>query len=198
MELKCITTGPFMTNTYILTNNGKSIIIDPTIGLDKYKDIFKKYNIKGILLTHGHIDHIYSMNLFDVDIYISNIDFNKLFDNNLNLANMFEYEFKCRSNKIHKINDGDIINIIDLDIKCLLTPGHTNGSMCFITCDILFSGDTFFQMSVGRCDFPTGDGNALYSSLKKISLIDKDYKVYPGHGCETSLFFEKNNNPYFK
>ncbi len=198
MEIKCITTGPFMTNTYIVTNNDMSIIIDPTIGLEKYKNELKNYNIKGVLLTHGHIDHIYSLSLFNTGVYISCEDYNKLFDNNLNLANMFGYEFNLINDNIYKLNDEQVINIIGLDIQCILTPGHTSGSMCFIINDILFSGDTFFQMSIGRSDFPTGDYNLLLNSLNKIKNLNTDYKIYPGHGCETTLNDEIKYNPYFK
>ena len=76
------------------------------------------------------------------------------------------------------------------------TPGHTKGSACFIVGDCIFSGDTLMKDCIGRCDLPTGNQEDMINSLRKISKLKKNYKIYPGHGAKTNLEYEKENNPY--
>lgn len=197
MEIKTYVAGPFMTNTYLIINDKKGIIVDPTIGLEKYIDDIKKINITAILLTHCHIDHIASAHLFDAPIYMSKIDAINIKDNRINLSNTFGIPFIFPSNNIIGLDD-EVLSLNNLKIECILTPGHTSGGMCFLINDSLFSGDTLFQVGIGRTDFPTGNMNDLKKSLLKLKFLPKNTKIYPGHGELSTLEFELKYNPYLK
>lgn len=198
MEIKRLTAGPFLTNTYLLIFDSEALIIDPTIGLEKYIDEINKYKIKGILLTHGHIDHIASINIFDCPVYIYEDEANKLYDNDLNLANMFNFDFCCNNQDIRLLKNNEILDFDFIKIKVIHTPGHTNGSVSFLVNDVIFSGDTLFQMSVGRTDFPTGNSLELRKSIALlINSFDNTTIIYPGHGEATTIELEKNN-PFYR
>lgn len=197
MEIKTYVAGPFMTNTYLIINDKKGIIVDPTIGLEKYIDDIKKIDITAILLTHCHIDHIASAHLFDAPIYMSKIDAINIKENRINLSNTFGIPFIFPSNNIIGLDD-EVLSLNNLKIECILTPGHTSGGMCFLINDSLFSGDTLFQVGIGRTDFPTGNMNDLKKSLLKLKHLPKNTKIYPGHGELSTLEFELKYNPYLK
>ena len=177
MEIKTYVAGPFMTNTYLIINDKKGIIVDPTIGLEKYIDDIKKIDITAILLTHCHIDHIASAHLFDAPIYMSKIDAINIKDNRINLSNTFGIPFIFPSNNIIGLDD-EVLSLNNLKIECILTPGHTSGGMCFLINDSLFSGDTLFQVGIGRTDFPTGNMNDLKKSLLKLKHLPKKLTPY--------------------
>jgi len=109
-----------------------------------------------------------------------------------------EYMFGRHNENANKfIKDGDILKFGNKNIRCIETPGHTPGGMCYLIDDYLFSGDTLFNSSIGRTDFPGGDYNAIISSIKnKLMKLDDKIKVYPGHGTETTIGFEKRSNPF--
>ena len=94
------------------------------------------------------------------------------------------------------VSDGDVIPLGNLYIHVLHTPGHTIGSCCYVVEGAIFSGDTLFKMSAGRTDFPTGSYPQLLASLKRLCALEGDYHVYPGHEWETTLGFERKNNPF--
>ena len=95
------------------------------------------------------------------------------------------------------LRDGDVLTYHELELRVLHTPGHSPGGVCFVCGDALFTGDTLFQLSVGRSDFPSSDPAALDHSVREvISKLKGDYTVYPGHGPQSTLAFEKENNPY--
>ena len=94
------------------------------------------------------------------------------------------------------VSDKDIITLGETEIKVMSTPGHTKGSVCYICGDVMFSGDTLFFCSCGRTDFPGGDSRKMMQSLNKIADIKENLTVYPGHDRQTTLDFERANNPY--
>ncbi|MEE0927961.1 MAG: MBL fold metallo-hydrolase, partial [Acutalibacteraceae bacterium] len=96
----------------------------------------------------------------------------------------------------HEYDEGDVLELAGLTIKVMHTPGHTAGSVCYIAEDVIFSGDTLFEGSIGRTDFPTGDFATIKNSLNRLKNLGCDYKVYAGHGNPTTLFREIKNNPY--
>ena len=96
------------------------------------------------------------------------------------------------------VNEGDVVKVGDMEFKVMLTPGHTQGSICFISGDTIFSGDTLFQGSCGRTDLPTGNWNDIRLSLKRLAALPGDYKVYSGHGPATTMEYERKNNPYMR
>ena len=94
------------------------------------------------------------------------------------------------------ITEDDIIKQDELEFDVLHTPGHTSGSVCYITGDVMFSGDTLFARSVGRTDMPDGNYSALMYSMEKIKDLGGNLRILPGHMCETSLDSERKYNPY--
>lgn len=202
--IECITTGSFYTNSYIISNDKKEcIILDP--GLN-YKDasnyIKSKYTPKAIFITHAHLDHIDGIQYFmDLPIYIHKLDLEGLYDSELSLYPMVGRisPYSIGSLNIHILNDSDEIDLIGYKFKVLHTPGHTKGSICFSFNDCVFSGDTLFQESCGRTDFPGGSFSEMEKSLTKmVNTYKDDMKVYPGHGNETTILMEKKYNPYIQ
>jgi glyoxylase-like metal-dependent hydrolase (beta-lactamase superfamily II) len=98
----------------------------------------------------------------------------------------------------HTYKEGDTLKLAGLSIRVLHTPGHTPGSVCLSVEDAMFSGDTLFESSCGRTDLPGGSWTQILQSLKRLKGIEKDYRVYPGHGGSTTLAEEKMYNPYMR
>ena len=176
-------------------------------------DHIKKLNVKlvAILLTHGHWDHISSLEeickLFpDVKVYISEEESEFLTNVDLNLTKAAHEEgypvpiFSYQPEHLIKVNDGDIIKEAGFEIKVILTPFHTRGSTCYYVAseNALFSGDTLFFSTIGRTDLPTGSMRTVESSLAKLKALPDGIKVYPGHGACTKLDREKKYNTYLK
>ena len=197
-----ITTGSFMTNSYVISNEKKEcIIVDP--GLD-YKEasiyIKSKYVPKAIILTHCHLDHVDGIQYFmDLPIYIHKFEEDGLYDCNISLYSIMERStpFSYGDLDIRLVDNGDIISLIGYDIKVYHTPGHTKGSSIYYFNNKLLTGDTLFRGSCGRTDFPTGDMELMTKSLERIiTTFDDDVECYPGHDGETTIGFERKNNPY--
>ena len=197
MEVKIIKSLEMDQNCYLLINGKDAVLIDP--GEDTFK-ILKEtegYNVKYILLTHCHFDHVYSLSeLKGQKIVLGSFNLIK------NIVNP-KITFLSPSEKIDgKIDgffsDGEVKNLCGIDIKCIYTPGHTDCSVCFLAGNSLFSGDTLFFESVGRWDFETGNLKELENSVRnKLYSLPDDTKVYPGHGRQTSIGYEKKNG-FFK
>jgi len=194
--------GRYMENTYLLDNNKDAILIDPGENLKSVLKDILKYNIKAILLTHGHIDHVDGIKEFkNTPIYIYKDELSVLNDKTNSLYDLYfdTLPYNTGDLNIIKLNDNQEFNLIGHNIKVIHTPGHTIGSCCYLVDNkILFSGDTLFQVGMGRTDFPTGNFNQMMDSLNKLKKLDESILVYPGHGVETTIGFEKKYNPYFK
>jgi glyoxylase-like metal-dependent hydrolase (beta-lactamase superfamily II) len=199
---------PFKSNCYaVLTKEHNAVIIDaPMADLDFFKDLDRdNIQVKKILLTHGHCDHIESLaylaKRYNTEVYIHERDEAKLHDDELSLYNYFRdvYDKKIEHfDGAITVSDGDIIEQDEVKFKVMHTPGHTSGSVCFVTEDAIFSGDTLFRMSVGRTDMIDGDYNDLRRSLQKLDNMKGEYMLFPGHGASSSLFEERCENPYMK
>ena len=189
----------FYSNSYVITNGNDAILIDCGLSNSLINKIKELYDVKAILLTHGHYDHIDGLRYFkDIDIYIHKDEEEFLYDSNLNLYHFMNKDSYNKGDfKIHLLNDGDILDLIGYQIKVIHTPGHTKGSVCYIIGDNMFTGDTLFKLSAGRTDFSTGNFRELKNSLDKLKNLNYDYHIYPGHEDESSLFFEIKNNNYF-
>ncbi len=191
-------------NSYVIkdTVSGEAAVIDAGIYNTRFEALLKSMNIeklKYILLTHGHFDHIMGVKrlqkAFCGEIIIHEADADCLCDSKKSLASVWGFE--CPSFECDKtVSDGDILALGEEKIKVIHTPGHTVGSVTYKTAGYLFTGDTLFQASVGRTDFPGGSVENILSSIKKLYSLEGDYRVCPGHGDETTLSFERDNNPY--
>ncbi|UCH12269.1 MAG: MBL fold metallo-hydrolase [Candidatus Omnitrophota bacterium] len=178
-----IVVGGLQTNCYLLADAKSKLcaIIDPGGDSPLIKEHLKSKEITPsfIINTHGHPDHIMSNGEFDLPIYIHKDDAKALAG--------------LHPDKL--LNDGDKIQLENLTIDVIHTPGHTPGSICLLCDDLLFSGDTLFASGVGRTDLPGGSENQLINSIKnKLFILNGGIKVYPGHGPETTIGKEKEGN----
>lgn len=182
-------------NTYIISDlHNNALVIDPSVDYDGILLYLEKHNLclKGILLTHGHFDHIRGVKRlyekYNVPVYIHHFDECLLIDSHKNCSNSFSEEIIINI-KPELISDGDVINLLDESIKVMHTPYHTEGGCCFFieTSKIVFSGDTLFKLTVGRDDLPTSIPSKKHDSLLKLLNLPRDTKVYPGHGKTTII-----------
>lgn len=205
MEITILTVGPVQTNCYIVNKEGGTscVVIDPGEEADKIASYVSKKGWKneGILLTHGHFDHITGVSglisKIGGKVYAYEGERDLMADSRQNGSVMMGYELALEPEYL--LRDGEVLHIADMDFKVIHTPGHTKGSCCFYQEEekILFSGDTIFMESVGRTDFPTGNARELIDSVRnKVLTLPADVKIYPGHGPETSVSYEMANNPY--
>lgn len=201
MGLKKFEIGAFGTNTYLVTKGDKAVLIDPGMDFSSIIDEVNKYEIEAILITHGHVDHIDGCGYIDAPIYVGKEDLVNFSDLGRSLYKMTGMKPTYGNKKLNLIgvSDNEIINTPSFTFKCFHTPGHTEGSYCYLYYDNLFTGDTLFNNSIGRMDFPTGNMKKMQESLKKIVTIFPDEtKVYPGHDNKTTIKEEKKYNPYLK
>lgn len=197
--------GMVGTNCYLLCNMDikECVLIDPADSQDEISRMIDESgcSLKGILLTHGHFDHIMAADAvrdkYGVKVYASCDEKNTLEQPHINLGEAYGLKLSVKADVWHK--DGEILKLAGFDIEALHTPGHTEGGSCYYIREIgvLFSGDTLFCGSVGRTDFPGGIMSEIVRSIKeKVMVLPDDTKVYPGHGEGTSVGYERENNPF--
>ena len=157
--------------------------------------------MNAILLTHGHFDHIWGANelrrLSGAKIYAYEGEKELCEDAGKNVSRDAGRPETVRADFYEK--DGALLELGGFSLKLIATPGHTGGSCCYYLEEekILFSGDTLFEGSVGRTDFPTGSMGSLVRSIKeRLLVLPDDVTVYPGHGDSTTIGDEKKYNPY--
>lgn len=204
MQITRIPVGDLYANCYIIeTKEKNAVAVDPGSDFNKIKEFVNKNNLilKKILLTHGHFDHIgavaQAVEKLDADVYIHEQDAIMLGDRILSLADALGGEF-FPVEKYNIVKNGDIIKLDELEFEVIHTPGHTKGGVCYKCENSLFTGDTLFKMSMGRTDFPGGSLGEMYDSLRKISSMNGNFDIYPGHNETSTLDFERKNNVYLK
>lgn len=197
--------GPLQENTYFVTDerSGLSAIIDPGYYGSEIVDLIGDNNtLKYIFLTHGHFDHLYAAQDF-LDNYPSAKLVAPLADTYL-IHKDWENDYLTRGMAMRNcpephiyINDGDSLMLGDSEFTFISTPGHTEGGVCILCGDKLFSGDTLFRLSVGNTSLETGDWSSLQSSIRnKLYILDDSVVVLPGHGASTTIGYEKRSNPF--
>lgn len=193
MEIKKIVTREMDQNCYLIKNGRYGILIDPGIDKEKILKETEDIEINYILLTHCHFDHVYSCNYMEKIIAGSEKCSNNLKNPDIVLGGIF-VENGCDI----ILKDGEERDFDGIKVKCIYTPGHTNGCVCYLIENNLFSGDTLFKGSIGRCDLPTGNIDILENSIRNIIYkLDDGITVYSGHGEETTIGYEKKYNLYF-
>lgn len=191
-------------NCYLLIDSAtrEAAIIDPGCDAAKILAAVEENNadVKYIINTHGHWDHVGAnrplKEATGVDVLIHEADEPLLSRPELNLAFLFRGDGNAGTAE-RLLKDNDKIFLGELQLTVLHTPGHTEGGICLLCEDLLFTGDTLFRLSVGRSDFPGGDHDVLISSLARLLPLPDDLLVLPGHNSASTLGFEKANNPYF-
>lgn len=205
MNIKSFVLGSLGTNCYIVYNekSKEAAIFDPADNGEKIADEIKKdgLNLKYIIITHAHCDHIMALDYVkekfpNSKICIGKYDAPALNDDYLSLCVYFGMKAPISKADV-LIEDGDCFNLGNESLKFLHTPGHTKGGICAFTDDFVISGDTIFFESVGRCDFPGGNMKELIESIKeKLFSLPDNFIVYPGHNEASTILHEKKNNPY--
>lgn len=201
MIIKSLITGMYGANCYILIDetSRETVVIDPGTDAQKVHEIVASENgkLKYILLTHGHFDHttdvekLLNMYNYDVKVAIGKED------NEMILKKVQYFGPFPEGGADVLLNDGDEIKFGNNTVKCIHTPGHTPGGMCFLVGERLFSGDTLFYRSVGRTDFQGGSYEAIISSVKnKLMILPDETVVYCGHGQKTTIGTERVLNPF--
>ncbi len=195
MEIKKLTLGSLLTNTYIVRKDKEVLIIDPGSEFEVIKQYINEDDkVLAILLTHGHFDHIGAVNdvvqEYFCDIYASSKEQALIDDPSKSF-----YDGVINYDIIHL---DKTLSLGAFDIIVHETPGHTKGGVTFEIEDVLFTGDTVVNLNVGRMDFPTGSESDMYNSIQFFKQFEKDYKIYPGHGNDSTLFTQIERNPYFK
>lgn len=196
--------GLLQENCFILYDNNKNaFIVDPGGSSDMIIDTIEdnNLNIKFILLTHGHADHVGAVaklkKKYNVEVYMSKKDKDFLESPETMRSSSFGLEVEPAKVDLF-VNENSEIYFGDTSIEVIETPGHTLGSVCYLYNNILFSGDTLFNGSIGRTDFPESDHQKMLKSLKKLTQLDDEIFVLSGHGPETQIKNEKLNNPFLK
>lgn len=204
IQVEKLVLGELATNTYIVTDteSGECAVVDPAIESKELFGAVENRNVKYILLTHGHYDHIGGVNAMKdrtgAKVVIHQEEKSFLSDMELSLAPKPESTEEIFPDIITE--NGTEIPFGDGNIKVMHTPGHTIGGVCYIFENdrVIFSGDTLFKLTAGRTDLPTGNAREELRSLAQIGALEGDYTVYPGHEASTTLDFERKNNRYMK
>lgn len=195
MQISVLPLGALQTNCYVVTDEQTKTcaVIDPADDGERIADALSRLGLtlKLILLTHGHYDHVSGVRaLHDATgapVYLNARD--TALPESMTAGPLFF---------TNPYDEGDELALGGISFRVLATPGHTPGSVCLLADDVLFAGDTLFQGSCGRTDLPCGSMTALYASLRKLSALPGDYRVYPGHGGDTTLAAERAGNFYLK
>lgn len=194
-----LTLGALGTNCYLVADEkGNAAVIDPADEAPRIVEAVDRlgWTLKAVLLTHAHFDHIGALKaLLPLPVYCHKSEVAALSDSRLNLSAFFGQPLVIDQAPI-LLADGDTVTVGGLTFTVLHTPGHTVGSCCYLSDDVLFSGDTLFCESVGRVDFPGGDAREMNASLHRLLQLDEKTRVYPGHGEPTAIAHERVYNPY--
>jgi len=193
MKIQVQPMGPYQTNCYIVTIDGKDIIIDPGVGALEWVKAHVTNPI-AILNTHGHFDHVWSnhqvQEYFNIPLYTPKGDVFLLQSSQMmpDLPPSYpDYEL-----------EGDAeLELEGIKIKFRHFPGHCPGCSTIEIEDAMFSGDFIFERSIGRCDFPFSSPDQMKASLQKFKALDYDKTVYPGHGGPTSIRAEQANADFW-
>ncbi len=206
MIVETIVVNHFQVNNYLVIceKTKEAALIDAGGDIDKVLNTAKKYNanIKYVLNTHGHVDHVAGIcelkEKTGAKVFLHKDD-NFLIGHYKDHAQIYGFQ-KENAPEIDEFikEDGFEIKLGELVVKTIHTPGHSKGSVCYVIDNAMFAGDTLFCESVGRTDLPGGSYEELKDSIEnKLFTLSDDIKVYPGHGASTSIGHEKKYNPFF-
>ncbi|WP_414838967.1 MBL fold metallo-hydrolase [Carnobacterium sp. TMP28] len=202
-EIKQVVTGTIEENCYIIYQDKTALIVDPGADFKKIMHVIEELQVVpvAILLTHCHFDHIGALeqtrSTYNIPVYVSSLEKTWLMDPALNLSNSLlqpirtqpaEFEFDKRKE----------YTFDKMTFRVVPTPGHSPGGVSFIFSDFVVTGDALFKNSIGRSDLPFSCLEDLITGIKEqLFVLADDMRVYPGHGLQTTIGQEKQNNPFF-
>lgn len=211
LHVKVFVFNPVQQNTYILYNNaGKAIIVDPgcyfTTEQEKLKQFLTDNSLTPVQLlnTHCHLDHVFGNKwvheTFGLELYLHPNEELVLQYAPIS-GEKWGLPFVNYTGALHFLHDGDVITLDEDELKVLLTPGHSPGSICFYNehQNFVIGGDVLFYESIGRTDLPGGNHATLLSSIQeKLMVLPNETVVYNGHGQSTTIEHEKLHNPFLQ
>lgn len=207
MNIITIPNGTLQANCYIVETEHAAVVIDPGY-MERQLSSYVAENpdkIKFIMLTHRHFDHLAAANalkrMTGAKIVINELDEGGLYSDLLSLGSMAGGFYNKADPDAHAdiyVDEGDTVTAADMVFKVLYTPGHSEGGICFLIDNILFSGDTLFKGSIGRTDFPSSNMAEMRQSLDRLCTLPDETIVYPGHGEATTIGYEKSTNMFLK
>lgn len=203
MKLERLIQSVLAENCYIYHNEKEAAVFDPGSDFDEIVAYLENnsLSLKYILLTHLHFDHVASVaklrKKYNCEVLANKADLMNIGPSEY--ATLYGVDTISKEDITGFLNDNEIIEFADSKICIIFTPGHTKGGVCFYieSENILISGDTLFQSSIGRTDFPGGSFEEIEASIKnRLFTLPDETAVYPGHGFSTTIAAEKRENPY--
>lgn len=204
MIFEAMTVGSYCSNCYIIgsSTTKEAAIIDPGADYDKINNKLKELGLdpKIVILTHAHGDHIGAVADFvhnhKTKVYVHRGDSDMLKDGDMNFSKILTGKAMSITPDV-ELSDKDEIKLGDLNFEIIHTPGHTKGGICVKVGNIMMTGDTLFNKSIGRTDFPGGSFEEIIKSIQeKIFKYDEDTIIYPGHNSPSTIKSEKLGNPF--
>lgn len=203
MKIETVVSGKLDNNTYVvITESNNAVIIDPSLDYEKIDNVLSNSgaSLKYIIFTHGHYDHTASAGRLrqktGAKLVIHHRDAEMLGDGEKGLSFIFTNHPELCSADI-EVDDGDFLELDELKFEFMSTPGHSNGCMLIFCKDVIFTGDTVLEGTVGRTDLYGSNDSLMIQSVRKIAALEKNYTLLCGHGKPSTLEFEKKYNPYF-
>lgn len=202
MIIKQFIAGLIENNMYLVMDEKShdAVLIDAPQDIPELKNVVDELgaNVKYILITHGHFDHIMGLNSLKKTLNAPAVickDDLVISDNVNEFTRLFGVPDIVPPTYEKFVKDGDVLDVGDMQIKVIQTPGHTEGGVCYLIGENLFSGDTLFKQSVGRTDLFGGNLEKIRHSVKEVLFkLDENIKVFPGHGPITTIAYEKKYN----
>ena len=184
----------FASNCYVLVSGGGFSVIDPSVSYERAAREFPDLEVlapRYVILTHGHVDHFLEVESYvkrGCELLISELDGPSLASEYMNCSFIVKGKISSYNGKYRGLVGGDVINLGEDKLTVIETPGHTEGSICLLSENVIFTGDTLFARgSYGRCDLPTSVPGKLQSSLSRLFELDGRLIVYAGHGESCTL-----------
>lgn len=206
MIFEAMTVGSYLSNCYIVGSDEtkEAAIIDPGAQFEKIDNKLKELGLipKIIILTHAHGDHIGAVKnfveMYGTKVYIHEEDKEMLKDPEKNFSKGITGKSISITPDV-ELKDGDVIELGGMKLEIIHTPGHTRGGICIKVENIMMTGDTLFNRSIGRTDFPGGSFDDIITSIReKIFKYDDETVVYPGHNSPSTIKSEKMGNPFLR
>jgi hydroxyacylglutathione hydrolase len=203
MYLEAFSDNPFGTNCWLVSSDGRdeAVIVDPGFEAARVRATLEEAGKRpaAVLATHGHYDHVGAAAELagdDIPCFIHQEDALAFTD-----PGAWGAGFPVPTPKpkdLRTFSDGDTLDLAGFSLQVMHTPGHTPGSSCFRTEDLVFTGDLVFRGAIGRYDFPNSSATDMFASLRRFLTLPDPLPVYPGHGDTTTVALERASNPFLR